>query len=192
MLKKIVFDIETKNTFHDVESNNPADLDISLVGIYDYADNCYYSYLENELSDLWSKIENTDALIGYNSNHFDIPLLNSYYPGDLSVLKSIDLMQDLKINAGRRVKLDDVAQATLGKNKSGHGLQAITWWKNGEIEMIRDYCLEDVKITKNIYEYALKNGFLKYAEGSKTKTIPIETSDWQIKNNNAMTRTLPI
>ncbi len=192
MLKKIVFDIETKNTFHDVESNNPADLDISLVGIYDYADNKYYSYLEDELSDLWNKIENTDALIGYNSNHFDIPLLNSYYPGDLSVLKSIDLMQDLKINAGRRVKLDDVAQATLGKNKSGHGLQAITWWKNGEIDKIRDYCLEDVKITKDVYEYALKNSFLKYSEGSKIKTIPMETSQWEVKTEKAMTRTLPI
>ncbi len=192
MVKKIVFDIETKNTFYEIESNNPADLEISLVGIYDFADNSYHSYLENEFGKLWSRIENTDILIGYNSDHFDIPLLNSYYPGDLSTLKSIDLLREIKNKIGRRVKLDDVARATLGKKKPAHGLQAVSWWKAGEIEKIRKYCLEDVRITKSIYDHAIANGHLKYSEGSKIHTVPIETSDWETKNNNAMTHTLPI
>ena len=192
MVKKIVFDIETKNTFHDIESNSPADLDISLVGIYDFSDGTYQSYLEDELGDLWRRIENTDILIGYNSNHFDIPLLNTYYPGDLSTVKSIDLLEEIRNVAGRRVKLDDVAQATLGTKKSGHGLQAITWWREGEIEKIRRYCLDDVKITKEVYEYVVENGFLKYSEGNNHHNVPIDTSAWESKNEAAMTRTLPI
>ncbi len=192
MARKIVFDIETKNSFYDIESNDPAELDISLVGIYDFTDNSYHSYMEEEFGKLWERIENTDILIGYNSNHFDIPLLNSYYPGDLSILKSIDLMQEIKNKAGRRVKLDDVAEATLGKKKISHGLQAIKWWEKGEIEKIRKYCLEDVRITKEIYEFAFKNGFLKYADGKKIQTIPIEVSDWEKKNGSVMTHTLPI
>ncbi|MGM0628966.1 MAG: ribonuclease H-like domain-containing protein [Patescibacteria group bacterium] len=192
MAKKIVFDIETKNTFYDTESNDPADLDISLVGIYDFSDNTYYSYLEDELGELWKKIENTDILIGYNSDHFDIPLLNSYYPGDLSAIKSIDLLKEIKNVAGRRIKLDDVASATLGTKKSGHGLQAITWWKEGEIEKIRQYCLEDVRITKEVFDYAVSNGLLKYTEGSAVRDVPIDTSAWEEKNGATMTRTLPI
>ncbi|MFP4022444.1 MAG: ribonuclease H-like domain-containing protein [Candidatus Paceibacterota bacterium] len=192
MTNKIVFDIETKNTFYDIESNDPADLDISLVGIYDSSDDTFHSYLEDELGELWKRIEKTDILIGYNSDHFDIPLLNSYYPGDLSSIKSIDLMKELKNVAGRRVKLDDVAHATLGKKKSGHGLQAITWWRQGELEKIRDYCLEDVDITKKIYEYVLENGSIKYTEKGRTRIIPIDTSNWENKSESAMTHTLPI
>ncbi len=191
-MRKIVFDIETKNTFHDVESSDPADLDLSLIAIWDSSDDSYHSYLEDELPDLWPRLEKADTLIGYNSDHFDIPLLNTYYPGDLTAIKSIDLMQEIKRSAGRRVKLDDVAEATLGTKKSGHGLQAITWWRNGEIEKIRKYCIDDVRITKEVYEYALLNSMLKYTEGRSVKTVPVDPSQWEIKNDSALTHTLPL
>lgn len=192
MKNKIVFDIETKNTFREVGSNDPADLDISLVGIFDTADNSYQSYLEDELGELWKRIENTEMLIGYNSDHFDIPLLNVYYPGNLNRIKSLDLMKELKNAAGRRIKLDDVAGATLGIKKSGHGLEAIRWWKNGEIDKIREYCLMDVKITKEIYDYVLTNKMLKYNEGSTVRDVILDPSDWENGNDSTMTRTLPI
>ena len=88
MNNKVVFDIETKNIFADVGENNPALLDISVVCIYDYGRDKYESFLEEDFGKLWPIIEKADVLIGYNSNHFDIPLLNKYYPGDLSKIKS--------------------------------------------------------------------------------------------------------
>jgi DEAD/DEAH box helicase domain-containing protein len=190
-MRKIVFDIETRNLFQDVGKNDPSLLDISLVGVWDSETNSYTSYLEEELKDLWPIIEKADVLIGYNSDHFDIPLLNKYYPGDLTTIKSIDLMKEIQKSLGRRMKLDHIAEGTLGVNKSGHGLQAITWWKQGEIEKIRQYCLDDVKITKKIYDYALKNGKVKYKDGSKTISIPIDTSTWEIPADNSLTHTLP-
>ena len=151
-MKKIVFDIETQNTFQEVGSNDPADLAISLVGVYDYESGEYTSYLESELGSLWRLIENTEALITFNGDHFDIPLLNKYYPGDLLKIKSLDLLKEMHKSAGRRMKLDQIAEGTLGIKKSGHGLDAIRWWKEGDIESIRKYCLDDVKITKQVYE----------------------------------------
>jgi hypothetical protein len=47
-MKKIDFDIETKNIFSDIQSDNPADLDISVVSLYDYESDKYYSFLEEE------------------------------------------------------------------------------------------------------------------------------------------------
>jgi DEAD/DEAH box helicase domain-containing protein len=190
-MRKIVFDIETRNLFQDVGKNDPSLLDISLVGVWDSETNTYTSYLQEELKDLWPIIEKADVLIGYNSDHFDIPLLNKYYPGDLTTIKSIDLMKEIQKSLGRRMKLDHIAEGTLGVNKSGHGLQAITWWKQGEIEKIRQYCLDDVKITKKIYDYALKNGKVKYKDGAKTVSIPIDTSSWEIPADNSLTHTLP-
>jgi DEAD/DEAH box helicase domain-containing protein len=191
-MKKIVFDIETKNVFEDVGKADPALLDISLVGIYDCETDTYASFLEEEFPQLWKILEKADILIGYNSDHFDIPLLSKYYPGSLADIKSIDLLREIKKASGRRFKLDSIAKATLGQQKSGNGLQAITWWKNGEIEMIRKYCLEDVRITKELYDYARANGVLKYHDLlTGVHDIPLDTSTWEDIQPQAKTSTLP-
>lgn len=190
-MRKIVFDIETRNIFSDVGKNDPSLLDISLVGIYDSETNKYSSYLVEELPHLWPIIERADVLIGYNSDHFDIPLLNKYYSGDLTKIKSLDLLKEIKNVTGRRFKLDHIAEGTLGVNKSGHGLQAITWWKQGEIDKIRQYCLDDVKITKKLYDYAVKNKKLKYKDGGKTISVPLDTTTWEQKDEQSLTFTLP-
>ncbi len=190
-MRKIIFDIETKNSFQEAGSNNPADLDISVVCIYDYAKDEYSSYLEKDFKNLWPILEKADLLIGFNSEHFDTPLLNKYYPGDLTKIKSLDILKEIKKSLGRRIKLDTIAEATLGKKKTGHGLEAIAWWKSGEIDKIIKYCLEDVKITKEVYEYALENRLLKYKDGNELKDIKLDTSDWEKEYSNPITHTLP-
>ncbi|NCS98591.1 hypothetical protein GW764_00205 [Candidatus Parcubacteria bacterium] len=183
----IVFDIETRNIFQEVGSSNPADLDISVVSVYDSKTGVVQSFTVEEFSNMWPLFENTDAMIGYNSNHFDIPLLNKYYAGDLNEIKSIDLMVDIKKSFGRRPKLDDIAAATLGKGKISHGLQAVEWWKTGEIDKIKKYCEEDVIITKEVYEYARDNGYLKLKDklSNEIIKIPIDTSDWKADENDS-------
>jgi len=189
-MRKIVLDIETRNLFQDVGTNNPADLDISVVCIYDYERDMHQSFLQEDFGRLWPILENADMLITYNGDHFDIPLLDKYYPGDLTKIKSLDLLKEIKNSLGRRIKLDTVAEATLGRNKAGHGLEAITWWKNGEIDKIIKYCTEDVRITKEVYDYAIKNGVLKYTDGSIIKDIKLDTSKWEEKNDSSMTFSL--
>jgi DEAD/DEAH box helicase domain-containing protein len=190
-MKKIVFDIETSNVFQDVASMDPAALDLSVICIYDYETDKYSSFTKETLADLWPILEKADMLIGFNNDHFDTPLLNKYYSGDLTKIKSLDLMKEIKKSLGRRIKLDTIAEATLGRNKTGHGLEATVWWKKGEKQKVIDYCIEDVKITKDVYEYALKNKSLKYLDGKNTKEIKIDTSDWDKKDKSSMTFTLP-
>src|SRR4051812_47245391 len=105
-MRKIVFDIETKNFFSDVGKYDPTLLDISIVAIYDSSTDSYSSFLETELPKLWSIIERADVLIGFNSEHFDIPLLNKYYPGDLTKIKSLDILKEIRQSYGRRMKLE--------------------------------------------------------------------------------------
>ncbi|KKU66628.1 MAG: DEAD/DEAH box helicase domain protein [Parcubacteria group bacterium GW2011_GWA2_47_16] len=190
-MRKVTFDIETSNLFSDVGSNDPAKLALSVVCVHDSETDSYSSYLEEDLGKLWPILEKTDMLIGYNSDHFDIPLLNKYYPGDLSKIKSVDLLKEIRASLGRRIKLDDIAEATLGKNKTAHGLEAVVWWRNGEKDKVVKYCLEDVKITKELYEYALKNKHVKYREGTVVKDIKLDPSNWEKTTETAMTHTLP-
>jgi DEAD/DEAH box helicase domain-containing protein len=189
-MRRITFDIETKNFFEDVGKNDPALLDIALVAIHDSATDAYASYLDSELGNLWPVIERADALIGFNSDHFDIPLLNKYYPGDLTAIKSIDIMKSVKDSLGRRLSLNNLAQATLGRGKIADGLQASQWWKIGEIEKIRKYCIEDVRLTKELYDYALKHGKLIYRDGPDTREVLIDSKPWTDTDGHAMTHTL--
>jgi len=189
-LRIVTFDIETSNTFSDIGANDPAGLDISIVGIHDSKTDEYTSYTQVEFPSLWKILEYTDILVGYNSDHFDIPLLNKYYPGDLKMIKSMDILREIHASLGRRVKLDAVAEGTLGDKKIGHGLQALEWWRDGDVERVRKYCLKDVEITKKVFEYALENQKLIYKELGKKKEVPLDTSSWLRKNDNALTHTL--
>lgn len=191
-IRKIVFDIETKNLFEEIGSNNPVDLDISVVAIYNYTTDTYQSFTEDEFSKLWPILEQADMLIGYNSDHFDIPLLDKYYPGDLTKIKSLDIMREIRATLGRRIKLDYIAAGTLGRNKISHGLEAVRWWKEGKIDDIRKYCVEDVHITKDVYDYVLKNKKLLYKEGQgPVQEIKLDPKDWEKVQHSAMTYTLP-
>jgi DEAD/DEAH box helicase domain-containing protein len=190
-MRIVVFDIETANTFSDVGSSNPADLTLSLVGAYDSETDSYSSYLEPELPKLWPILERTDVLVGYNSDHFDIPLLDKYYPGDLTRIKSLDLMKEIQVSIGRRIKLDAVAEGTLGSKKISDGMQAVRWWREGKIEDIRKYCLKDVELTKRVFDYALENKSVKYKELGKTQEAKLNTAHWlTVQARPAMTFTL--
>ena len=190
-MRRITIDLETKNFFQDVGSNDPTDLDISVACIHDSADNQYKSFLEKDFNKLWPIIEQADILITWNGDHFDIPLLNKYYPGDLSKIKSVDLMKEVQKVLGRRLKLDTVGQATLGASKSGNGIEAVEWWRNGEIDKLIKYCIDDVKLTKELYDYAVANKKLKYKDSGILKEIALDPSSWEIIQPAAMTFTLP-
>jgi DEAD/DEAH box helicase domain-containing protein len=190
-MRKIVLDIETKNTFQEVGKADPTLLDISVVCIYDSETDQYTSYLQEDFIKLWPILERADILITFNGDHFDIPLLNKYYSGDLTKIKSLDILKEIRKSLGFRVGLDNIASATLGKGKIGHGLEAIEWWKNGEIDKIIKYCIGDVEITKEVYEYAIKNQMLKYKEGEAIIEFKLDTADWEKTQETMMTFSLP-
>ncbi|MDD2757843.1 MAG: ribonuclease H-like domain-containing protein [Patescibacteria group bacterium] len=162
MSKEIVFDIETQNSFAEVD-NDMKKFKISVVSIYRYETGEFESFLESELGRLWPILEKADRLIGYNSEHFDLPIMQNYYPGDLLKIPHLDIMKHVKAGLGIRLKLDDLAQATLDDvKKSADGMQAIRWWKEGKIDEIKKYCEQDVDITKKIYEFGRDNRQLFY------------------------------
>ena len=177
MRKEVVLDIETRNTFQDVGAYNPALLDVSLVGVYFYETDTFESFLLEDLPKLWPRLERCDRIIGYNLFGFDYPCLQRYYTGKIASLPTVDLLVEIEKQIGHRVKLDDVAQATLGVGKSGHGLMAVEYWRKGEIDKLREYCLQDVKVTRDVYDHALQSQNVSYHDrmGNKqTITLPIQ------------------
>ena len=145
---------------------------MSVVSFYRTDTGTYESFTESELGKFWPIIEKADRIIGYNSEHFDLPVLNNYYLGDLLKLPHLDIMKIVKDALGFRLKLADLAAATLDDvQKSADGLQAIRWWKEGKIDEIKKYCEQDVKVTKEIYDFGREHGQLFY-QSLKGEVLP--------------------
>ena len=106
---------------------------------------------------------------------------------DLTKIKSLDLMKEVQLVCGRRLKLDALAEGTLGTKKSAHGSQSLRWWRAGEVDKVRDYCLKDVEITRGIFDYALEKGSIKYKELGKSYEIKLDTSKWLQSASSPMT-----
>ena len=189
-MRRIVFDIETTGqTFGSPDFTNQ---ELTIVSIHDSKTDKYSSYFKDELPKLWGILERADIIIGYNSDHFDIPILNKYYPGDLTKIKSIDLLKEIRNVLGRRLKLDNIAEATLGRGKIASGLEAVKWFADGEFEKLREYCEDDVRVTKEIYEYAKKNKSLKYKDFDGVREVKLNPGKWEIiEDTPGITYTLP-
>lgn len=154
---EVVFDIETIGDLKDLNSQK-----ITVASVYCYENDAYQSFEESELGNLWPILEKAERIIGFNSEHFDLPILNKYYAGDLLKFPHLDILKVVKEVTGSRFKLNDLAKATLQMEKSANGLQAQKWFAEGRIDEVKKYCEQDVRVTKELYEYGRKNRMLYF------------------------------
>ena len=158
---KIVFDIETKNSFSDVGGDsNVHKLEVSVVGAYSYLEDRYFCFDENGLEKLGELLKRAKLLVGFSSKRFDVPVLLKYLNFNLTAVPHFDILEEIEKIFGRRVSLGSLAEANLNIGKTGHGLEAIELYKKGEIEKLKNYCLQDVKITKEIFDLIRNQGYL--------------------------------
>ncbi len=170
----IVLDLETKHSLR--EYSEPEQLGVSVVGLFNYENNQTQVLTEKELNKLFSLLEQASYIIGFNINHFDLPVLQKYYPGSLSQFPTLDILKEIKEKIGRRLSLNDIVGATLGKKKTGHGLKAIDYYKEGNWKALKKYCLDDVMLTKELFEFGFKQGEIYYLDEMGKVSIKV---DWK-------------
>lgn len=178
---QVILDVETKKIFDEVGGYFPDRLGISFVGV------CVrdgftgkgemMSFFEADLPKLFPILESADVLIGFNIDGFDMQTLVPYYSGDITRFPTLDIMMRIKDVTGHRISLDAVAGETLGEHKTGNGLDAIKYYRNGQLDQLRDYCLQDVAVTRNVYDYGLKHGKVKFKnKWQRTVETPVDFS----------------
>lgn len=174
-------DIETKNSFFDVGGKqNLAMLDVSVVGVYSYAENRFFCFEENEMPQLENLLTGSERVIGFNIKKFDFPVLVKYFSSDISKIPVFDVMEEVGNVCGFRIGLNSLSQSTLGEGKSGHGLEAIELYREGRMDELKKYCLDDVRLTRDLYEYGLKNGRV-IVSSRDGRQYPVSVV-WQRKN----------
>lgn len=161
MKDKIVIDIETKNSFDDVGGREHLEkLDASVVCVYSYNHDTYTSFRDNEFEKLAPVLQNARLIIGFAITRFDLPVMKKYMPFNLIAIPRCDILEEIEVAYGNRVSLDILAKTNLGTQKTSHGLEAIEFYKQGEWDKLIEYCIQDVRITKNLYDLVQKQGYL--------------------------------
>lgn len=162
---ELILDVETKKTFEEVGGFFPDRLGISFVGVCvreGYGKGQMQSYFEQDLPRLFPLLERADVVIGFNIDNFDMPTFTNYYNGDVSKIPTLDLLTRIKDSVGHRIGLDAVAQETLGTGKTGDGLDAIKYYRAQQWDKLEKYCIQDVAVTRDIYDFGLKKGQVKF------------------------------
>jgi DEAD/DEAH box helicase domain-containing protein len=169
----LVFDLETQNLFEDVGGrSNIAALKMSCAVTWSSTRSDFTVYWEKDIPVLVAELKSAGRVVGFNLKGFDYEVLRPYVPNErLQFLPTLDIMDDLYRSLGFRVSLDAVARATLGETKSASGLQAVEWWRSGELEKLAEYCTVDVDVTRRVYDFGCENSFVNYFSrlGSKQR-----------------------
>ncbi|GAB4169530.1 MAG: hypothetical protein Fur0032_08110 [Terrimicrobiaceae bacterium] len=175
----VYFDLETQRTFNDVGGyDRKADMKMSVGVTYSTADKKYEIFSEARVHDLVERLRRADLVVGYNIIDFDYEVLMGYTAYMLSyILPTLDLMVDIEQKLGRRIKLEDVAQGSLGVGKIADGLDAIRWFREGRFLEIAEYCCYDVKVTRLVHEYGAAQQAVHYLDRSGQKhEVPVAWS----------------
>ena len=187
MSRILYFDLETKYSADDVGGwNHIMDMGMSVGVIFDSQDEGFHVYLEHQVPALIQHLQQGDLIVGFNHINFDLRVLAGQQPNEelrhrlyleLRELNHFDILTELKKILGHRLRLDSIARPTLEVGKSADGLQALQWYREGRIDLIIEYCKQDVEVTRKVYEYALREGELLYDSRSGIKTVSL---DWAV------------
>ncbi|MBK6767195.1 MAG: DUF1998 domain-containing protein [bacterium] len=165
----LVFDLETQLSADDVGGWREArQMRVAVAAVWDSRSTEITLYEEGTIDDLLSHLKSADLVCGFNIRSFDYEVLRGYTFEDLQRLPTLDLLEVVKAQQGGRLKLDTIAKATLGVGKTADGLQSLEWFKNGELDLVREYCRKDVEVTRDVLLYALQNGHILYEDKSGT------------------------
>ena len=175
------FDLETQKSADDVGGwDNIHKMGLAVGVIWDSLDQEFFTYEEKDASQLVEKLRTADLAVGFNIIGFDYTVLQPYSDFDLYEINTFDMLVDVKKNLGFRLSLNHLAQHTLNAEKSADGLVSLKWYKEGKINKIIQYCRQDVEITRDLYLFGEKHGFVKYQSRSGNN-LELQV-DWKTTN----------
>lgn len=175
MNNTVFFDLETKYLADEVGGwGNIHLMELSAAVTYSTADAAFRRFVEEQVADLVTELRQADLVVGFNVLRFDYTVLQPYTNFPLQTLPTVDMLQDIYQRLGFRLSLDAVASATLGATKSADGIQAVQWYRQGEIDKVLAYCQRDVEVTRDVYNFGKRQGFVRYHDRRyRLRQVPV-------------------
>jgi DEAD/DEAH box helicase domain-containing protein len=157
----MVLDVETQRLADEVVGGwaNVEGFGVAVVVTWDPTHEMRV-WFESDVERLLQEATRFNPIVTFNGENFDFRVLSAL--GNVDYLKrhSSDLLVEVSRKTGFRVKLDSLAKATLGRGKSGAGIDSVQWWRDGQKQKVIDYCKMDVELTRDLYRFAKENGYV--------------------------------
>jgi len=137
-----------------------ANMGIAVIGAYDYREGRYRVFCKDNSAAFAALAAQRRLLVGHNILGFDNKVLAAHglaVPAE----KCYDTLVELAAPSGRDFRglgLDALCAANFGARKAGTGALAPVLWQRGEIGAVVDYCLEDVRLTRLLFDRICEAG----------------------------------
>lgn len=164
--------IEYCNGWDDYEN-----MGISVIGIncinkkngFDLISN--HNLWHNTIQDFQMVLEGANVLVGFNNQSFDDKLLKANGFIIPEHIVNYDLLAEIWVGAGLGREfvypthagfgLDAICKANGLGEKSGDGANAAILWQKGKHQEVIDYCVNDIKLTRKLFELIQEKGEIK-------------------------------
>ncbi len=189
----IIVDIEIQKTIEETPGgwNSTHLLGVSCAVVYEFGADKYRVYGPDDVMKLRDRLLMADRIGGWNTWKFDYPVIWGL-PGRERVRELLSKTDDMLRRVWQSLGLDPegfspkhggwsldiVAQATIGAAKSGFGGDAPKWFQAGNWARLVDYCIQDVKLTRDLTVYADKFGHLVGKNGKRADNRPANLELW--------------
>lgn len=178
--RRILFlDVETRRSAEEVGGwDRIRDMGLALAVVYDGLRDEYRTYFEQDVDRLAVHLLSAELVVGFNVKRFDYEVLGACCDADFTRVTTLDIMEEIQQRLGFRLSLGHLAEATLGIGKSADGLQSLQWFKEGRLDLIEDYCRQDVEVTRALFEFGCRHGHLLYLDREgRSLRLPISWSE---------------
>lgn len=162
------FDLETQNTFQELgmknrSSRDPKKLKLAIAGIL-INKKCMF-FEEKHVAELFKMLDQVNLIVGHNLIGFDYLVLQQYSNQDVVKKykkKTFDIMLEFAKKAYVWVPLDELCRRNLGMEKTLSAIEIPKLWRNGNLQEVKKYLRNDLKMIEAIYNYAKENKKLRY------------------------------
>ena len=161
-----------------------ARMGISVIGCYDYADQRTRVFCADNFSAFVERARHSGTLlVGFNSIRFDNAVIAATINETFAEDACYDILRETWIAAGIGPEfqrgthggygLDAMCEKNFGTKKSGNGALAPVLWQQGKIGEVIDYCLNDVRLTKQLFDRVLEGVALASPKDDRPLTLRV-------------------
>jgi len=162
----LLFDLETLRSAADVGGwGNAHRMGLALAVVCRLEEERFEVFREGDARALATALRAARLVIGFNVRRFDYRVLAGYTGADYNrLVPTLDLLEDVHRALGFRLRLDDLARATLGSGKTADGLQSLEWVRAGRLDLVEEYCRHDVEVLRDLYLFGRREGYVVWRD----------------------------
>ena len=170
----VVVDLETKRGPDEVGGWVAERMGLAVAVTWDQQ-NAFREWFEEDVQDLVEELSGFERVVGFNILDFDYRVLAAYHPAVSKILRgtTVDILAHVHRALGFRIKLDELARATLGRGKTGTGDQSLQWWRQGRRDLVVKYCRADVELTRDLYMHSVTHGVIYFPSYGSKRAVKV-------------------